>query len=1399
MSFWKRWSKSKDAVSISAEAEQSFYAVNARIVKLHQHGKLSEAEALARENLRVTREHFGLTNRLTAIALINLGGLLKAVGHFGEAEELLVAAAEIQQAALGELAPERLLSLDALSDLYRRSGRPALALPLLQIAIKIERAVLAPNDPALATCLNDVALLLFQLGDLDACERLCREALDIRRVQCGESDPLYAQSLNNLARVRLARNDLEGAEPLIRAAFDIRRSVLGDTHPEAADSIDALVDLHRRKGDFATAARWQAENLVSVRAIHGNRSIKCASALNNLADLHFKAEQFIAAQPFYEEALATLLELAGEKDRNTAAVMNNLANLYRNIGKYDAAAPLFENALRIRREVLGELHDDILLSLDDTADFFRRSGRGSVAALYREAVSRTRDASARDEPDRRERMAVLRSRLADVDDPGMLQLWQEEADECRRMLPASKLDLATALVRLAFLDGEDGRPGRAVESFKEAVEIRASALGEDHPDYAVALSYLGRAYLDCGNESLSRHALEKGLAILRAVPCEQHDLALALHNLAGFHHHAGEFSRAASLFEEALQIVRAGKVRDSQSERQILRALGDLYLEIGNPVLAERHAAEAVTQVRKSLGAEHGALGTFLITLGRAQFALGKRAEAEESFRNAAELMASTLGIAHPKTQVARVEIANLYTSMGALDTAEAFTEGALRVMRSHFGNNHLNSAVLLSNLGLIREQRGNLESAEALYGEALRIERSQLGPSHRRIAAPLRNLARLCAATGRFRQALEYFEELLDIGQREQAEAFLLLSERDRLVRAFRAQITLGQYLSVVLKLLGDAPELAVRAFNRVLRVKGVVSELAAAERILALREYSEAQGLFSEIRELERQIAKSTMWGPENEQNDASYQSALKALGARQVDLENRLALSMRGQDADHILAPTDISEIADRLPPNSMLIEYVRFGHVTFADEKQEDRFAVFAVTAGAAHSCQFVDLGPAAEIATLIQSLRLEIAGEGPLPSTPDDGGTPTDGFDCHSRSAGPPQENRHLRLPATPDRTNSAGSTGLELRKRIVDSLKGVARGRRLFIAPDGEICQIPFEVLPTTEGRRMIDDHVISYLSVARDLKRFGSPLHGRSAPPLVLADPDYDLNEVPDHLTSFISDFNSGLREVGLQFERLPATHEEGEIVGGLLGVKPVLGGDAREGVFSDLHSPSVLHVATHGFFLSDERPPPPDNVFDTIHMLSIPGEGTRILGLQRRPVVPLLRTSSGALARLATIPNPLLRSGLALAGANRWISGAAMPMDAGDGLLTAADVASLDLTNTELVVLSACDTGLGQLSAGEGPFGLRRAVVLAGARSLVMSLWKVPDAATRDLMVDFYGRIVGGEPRAEALRAAQLAIRIRHPDPRFWAGFICQGEPGPFAIYGETQPASSSLGPAV
>jgi len=218
----------------------------------------------------------------------------------------------------------------------------------------------------------------------------------------------------------------------------------------------------------------------------------------------------------------------------------------------------------------------------------------------------------------------------------------------------------------------------------------------------------------------------------------------------------------------------------------------------------------------------------------------------------------------------------------------------------------------------------------------------------------------------------------------------------------------------------------------------------------------------------------------------------------------------------------------------------------------------------------------------------------------------------------------------------------------------------------------------------------------------------------------------------------------------------QLPGTGEEADLVEHTWdGFADYRGARATESALKALHGPKILHLATHGFFLPDEPPKPSQ------------GPDGRAMPA---PVAPQGPQPTGG-------ENPLLRSGLALAGANKLKSGD------DDGILTALEASGLDLWGTQLVVLSACDTGNGKVTNGDGVYGLRRALVIAGAESLVMSLWQVDDAATRDLMAGYYARLKAGKPRSSALRDIQLEIhhQAKYAHPFYWAAFLAAGDNSP------------------
>lgn len=319
--------------------------------------------------------------------------------------------------------------------------------------------------------------------------------------------------------------------------------------------------------------------------------------------------------------------------------------------------------------------------------------------------------------------------------------------------------------------------------------------------------------------------------------------------------------------------------------------------------------------------------------------------------------------------------------------------------------------------------------------------------------------------------------------------------------------------------------------------------------------------------------------------------------------------------------------------------------------------------------------------------------------------------------------------------ANPRSTNHA-ALARSLDERVMRPVRALlGDATRLIVAPSGALNSVPFAALLDERGVALLERFEIEYAGTGRDLLREAQP--SRDAP-LVLGDPAY-------------ATAGATPAAAATQWAPLPGTRGEAESVAAMLpDARLVQGAAATEAAVKALRGPRVLHLATHGFFLGET------------------GSGTGARGGVALVGKPIGQTKHG---------NPLLRSGLALAGANALQSGS------DDGILTALEAAGLDLVGTDLVVLSACETALGEIRGGEGVFGLRRALTLAGAENLVMSLWKVDDLATRDLMKAYYGNLTAGGGRISGLRVAALEMRKdpARQHPYYWAAFIASGRRDP------------------
>ncbi len=883
--------------------------------------------------------------------------------------------------------------------------------------------------------------------------------------------------------------------------------------------------------------------------------------------------------------------------------------------------------------------------------------------------------------------------------------------------------LAQSVTNLAWIHFGSGDFAGAKLLFERAVAIREKTVGPDHPDYASSLRDLAVVLAESGDYAGARPLYERALRIREKALGPEH-LAVAdnLNALAILLSYEGDYGEARRLFERVLAIRE--------------KALGPRNMPV----------AAALSNIAYLLA------GT------------GDYAAARPMYERCLKIFEAIYGPDHVETARTLDDLAVLLTQTGDLESARPLCERALAIRERSVGPSHPDFAASLNTMATLLQRAGDDTAARPLLERALRIREGALGPDHPAVASNLVELAALMAREGQRNAALE-----AALGAEAIAREHVILTSRtlpERQALSYAATRASGLDLALSVCTVDSEAAFVSQAWDALIRSRALVLDEMAARR----RAASEAGDpglapLVQAVSSASQRLASLTVHGPGG-QLPQRYRELLRESRQEKERAEQALARQSASFRRTQTVARVGLTEVASALAPGDALVAFVRYQQTRLASDlvaaapAASGRGApilekakpgpipgyVAFVLGGDQGEPGFVPLGNATEIDSLVSRWRDEVAFRAP--------------------SSG-----RKARLAETRYRGVGAG-----LRRRVWDPVAAHLMGaRRVFVVPDGSLNLLSFASLPVEETDYLVEHGpMIHYLSAERDLATQDASRE-RGTGLLALGSPNFDATaSVPGSSVpaspgasqrgsrSACGDFRS------MHFGPLPATAREVEEVT-TLWRKQSPGADALEmtGAAASktaltIRAPGrrILHLATHGFFLGGHCP----------SVLEV-GEGLRgIGGFKSADPPPVVGD------------NPLLLSGLALAGANR--RDVAGP-DGDDGILTAEEVAMLDLSGVEWAVLSACETGMGQIKAGEGVLGLRRAFELAGARTVIMSLWPVEDESARRWMRALYqSRLEQKMSTVEAVHAASLAaLRERRArgetmHPFYWASFVAVGD---------------------
>jgi CHAT domain-containing protein len=809
----------------------------------------------------------------------------------------------------------------------------------------------------------------------------------------------------------------------------------------------------------------------------------------------------------------------------------------------------------------------------------------------------------------------------------------------------------------------------------------------------------------------------------------------------------GKYAQAISLAIRLKDLVQKEKGLYHQGAALCLNVLSGLYISFGDFEKAKMTLRQA-SNIFQELGLEESAM--FAITQGlfaKLYMNEGEYEKAEPFALNALEIRERVQVTDHFMISTSQNTLGEIYLNLGEYLKAESMLLRAIE-LRKKYKNPH-GLVISLNNLAKLYYYMGDMKAAEPLADAALELGLYSLGEKHPHLSDTLKILGKIHAAEGRYDQAFRFLKraQKIDIQSIDNMKGFT--SEVQKLKFVQKIHKDLQVFLSLIIVEMPNSQTALKAALNTLLQRKGIILEIQKQFQRALVSNNKKTLDIFSRLSQVRSHLSRMTF--SDFKQKDAvTYKEETDRLKKEKEDLE--IQLSRISQSYSRYLKTTLVSceSISDKLKKNKdrVLVEITRLTPYQFnrsIDNKWgKDRYIAFILHPGVPDEVQMIDLGDAKIIDALIMDYKTQVS-------------------------------KRTLKSYESTEffATKLYSSVFKPIKKKLGNI-------KYIYLSPDSNLNLIPFEVFLDPEKGYLIEDYTFNYLSSGKDILGFKKK-KGIQTQSLIIGDPDFNMKlgdlkgsksaGKDTKINQWIEFYKSNSKNA-FNFQRLPETLKEVTTIQSMLGksqAKLFTGKDATEDVLYQKNAPKILHLATHGFFLKDM-------VRESAEFKSKTRGIKKIIVNEKTLTQPKI-----------SIDNPLLQSGFVLAGANQTLG--SDHQSNFDGIITAQKILGLKLEGTQMVVMSACNTGEGEVKTGEGVFGLRRAFIQAGAKSLVMSMWQVPDKETRELMILFYKNILSGKmDRCQALRNAikseMIVAKERYGNnaPFYWGAFVFMGDPGFF-----------------
>lgn len=954
-----------------------------------------------------------------------------------------------------------------------------------------------------------------------------------------------------------------------------------------------------------------------------------------------------------------------------------------------------------------------------------------------------------------------------------LPFYQKSRDLCLKLAGKENKDYINTVNNMAIVYRQLNQTDLAIPLFKEVVDLKAKILGIENIDYAIALNnYANASYLAFRFEDVEKSYLEVRRIREKLLGKQHQEYARILNNLAALYVDIGRYEEAEKYYLETKSIQETTVGKTSSDYAWTLNNLGILYRKLGRFEDSESYFQQSNDIGLKAWDSKSDKYTKGLGNLAELYCVMGQYDQADKIYQN-------IIDISQNQIEKDIKEFAKVYNNMAVLyenkenyPNAEKYYIQAKEIIEKASGTDNIEYAWALNNLANLKVKQGKYAEGEAMLKTCLSIRETNLGKTHPDYANTLEDFSRLYTKQKQFNRALElqtnavnlyenafgkenlrYAINLADEAKLEgltnnssKAQEHLILSsniQRNLLFKStrFLSERELTAYSGLFLEnndinytmalKIKPSLEFTANCFDNTLFYKGFL--LNAVSRIRNLSNTNSAIASKIELLNSYQRRLISQYMLPSSQRDS----SVVKELELKANNSEKELAKA--SSSFNNANSSINWLQISKTLKQDEVAIEFVNF-HINTFEQTDSVIYAALVLKSGT-NGPEFIRLFDESQLEKLIgktNDRKTDYVNN--LYSFVSRG----------TNSLSKPQE-----------------SLFDIIWKAIEPKLQSPNPIKTIFFSTSGLLHRINLGAIPLSEDTTLGEKYHMVMLNSTRQLVSNSSTQFNNSINAAIFGGIKYDVdsifiaslkNRLPanelamrgNSITSIDPKLRGG-NWAYLKWTEKEANSIESALKSGGFNINKFKGYDATEEAFKKLgenaNSPRVIHIATHGYFFPDPKEIKSD-------------------------ILPV----AANLEAIRVNENPMIRSGLILAGANyAWANNKPAVEGIEDGILTASEISLLNLSNTELVILSACETGLGDIKGNEGVYGLQRAFKIAGVKYLIMSLWQVPDFQTQELMTTFYGKWLQDKMTIpEAFRTAQNEMKEKYQSPYFWAGFV-------------------------